>query len=262
MNQKLVLNRIDKSNVTKLNHPTFNKLASQFIILLCLFALTSSFMYIQFLIHGSKFDVSVASSGKNINEFKFDTKTVGNQSSFKKYSSINVVNIRNFTNILSNKTRQSVIVNIALQSEVKSNITCDNDESCITWRQKLLPKIDCIKTHCGLYFYYHMRKAAGTTITQVLQLNSIRLKTVKLLPAEGLPLDHRFLNQNGIITHVSFRNPVDRIISLYWYEHVLYYHKVQKKPGKASTLRAWVNHWSDSNPWVRYIDISNYTLLI
>lgn len=214
---------------------SFNRTAQQFTLLLCIFALTSTLLLFHSVVY-------------NVIEAPLVTKDI---IEFKKAPDVPLI---------SENTYQHPTWNL--------NISCDLDQHCSEWKRKLMTKLECIKDHCGLYFYYHMRKAAGTTITQILQLNSARLNTVKFLPAEGLPLDHRFLNQQGIITHVSFRDPVDRIISLYWYEHVLYYHQVQKKPGKASNLRTWVNHWRDSSLWKQnytrinpatvYIDIENY----
>lgn len=122
---------------------------------------------------------------------------------------------------------------------------------------------------------------------------------VPLYETEGLTLDWRFLtfpvlkpivptqntNSGGggqstlasfaqqaagasLLSVVTLRDPIDRILSLYWYEHVGWFDGIQKKTEKCATLKNWVSYWSDgsatktkfqtSNPYNVYVEISNY----
>jgi hypothetical protein len=148
---------------------------------------------------------------------------------------------------------------------------CEISESCSRWLTKMRRSLNCIYKACAILYHYHVRKAGGTTVRQYLMSIGSRMH-INYLETEGLSLDYRFLNKDSIVTFTSFRHPIDRIISLYWYEHVLYYHKIQKKPGKASSMLTWVNHWKDSNPWKQsfnanntnnlYIEVENYYVKI
>lgn len=145
--------------------------------------------------------------------------------------------------------------------------SCETDVKCNSWRIQYTKKLLCLYRSCGAVFVYHIRKAAGTTIRKVLSYYSLMNKW-PVLESEGLTLDHRFLDQPGIISIVSFRDPVDRIISLYWYEHVLYFSKDDGNETKASSLHTWIDHWKDSSTWKKnftkyhpgsvYIEVENY----
>ena len=145
--------------------------------------------------------------------------------------------------------------------------TCDTDLSCKQWHQKLLNKLLCLSHSCGLIYLYHVRKAAGTNLRYRLTMASPQQR-VQFLESEGLNVYKPFLNMPGLLSTISFRDPIERIISLYWYEHVVYYYKVQKTPGKASNLLTWVNTWRDSsafkqdfihkNPGNVYVEVENY----
>lgn len=149
----------------------------------------------------------------------------------------------------------------------RGTISCTHDSSCRKWMDIYVKKLLCLYRSCGTVFIYHIRKAAGTTIRQVLQYYGAANKW-SLLESEGKVLDHRFLDQPGITALISIRDPIDRIISLYWYEHVQYYCKVKTNETKASSLQAWVNHWRDSSKWKKnfthyypgsiYVEVENY----
>ena len=144
---------------------------------------------------------------------------------------------------------------------------CDEDYNCVLWKIILEQKLRCFGVKKCIMYLYHMRKTAGTLIRLLLMMLTRRAK-VTFLESEGQVLNPDFLNQYGILSTVSLRHPVDRIISLYWYEHVTYYYKVQKKPGKSSNLRTWVMHWRDNSTWKQnltsrypgnvYIEVENY----
>ena len=72
----------------------------------------------------------------------------------------------------------------------------------------------------------------------------------------------------SLLSVITLRDPIDRILSLYWYEHVGWFDGIQKKPEKCATLKDWIAYWQDgsvsktkfqaSNPYNVYVEISNY----
>lgn len=144
---------------------------------------------------------------------------------------------------------------------------CSNDTKCTQWKTNLENKLMCMFKSCGAIFHYHVRKAAGTSIRRYLQTLSYRFSLTNI-ETEGIAIDHHVFRQQGIMSFISLRDPVERIISLFWYEHVLYYLNVEKKPWKASNLWTWVETWRDGHPWKQnftdhnprnvYMEIENY----
>lgn len=67
---------------------------------------------------------------------------------------------------------------------------------------------------------------------------------------------------------MSSRDPIARIKSLYWYEHVEWYYKIVKKSASVRSYETWVEAWLDGSSWkndfVRnnpgnnYMEIDNY----
>jgi hypothetical protein len=49
------------------------------------------------------------------------------------------------------------------------------------------------------------------------------------------------------ITVVTLRHPVDRAISLYWYEHVGYWDGLRKNTKRVATLAQWLKTWEDNS---------------
>ena len=119
----------------------------------------------------------------------------------------------------------------------------------------------------SILYLYHMRKTAGT-LTRKLMLFLSKILQIQYLEAEGQIVNTNFLGQYGILSVISLRHPVERVISLYWYEHVLYYLSLHKKRGKASNMRAWVMNWKDNSTWKQnytsrypgnvYVEVENY----
>ncbi len=102
---------------------------------------------------------------------------------------------------------------------------------------------------------------------EVLSLASERWR-VPLFETEGLTLDARFLAyrskgsndvsraestladfaaESALLSVILLRHPVDRILSLYWYEHVGWFDGIQKRPEKCAPLRSWIDYWRDSS---------------
>jgi hypothetical protein len=112
-----------------------------------------------------------------------------------------------------------------------------------------------------------MRKAAGTTIQEVLSSSASDYHT-KYMETEGIFLNQEFLSVPGFLTVCTMREPINRIISLYWYEHVGWYNGILKQPEKCKTLREWVSAWRDGSVWKKafmaanpntnYVEIENY----
>ena len=145
------------------------------------------------------------------------------------------------------------------------------------WSQGLIHKLACLRKGCGGIFLYHVRKAAGTSVRDVLEQVCKRWH-VSLFETEGLSLDESFLSYGGssergpgsgaLLSVMTLRDPVQRVISMYWYEHVGWWDGVQKKTDKCYTLADWVAAWRDNSEWKRsfmrknprsvYVEIENY----
>ena len=135
------------------------------------------------------------------------------------------------------------------------------------WPQQLIAKLQCLHSG-GLegVFLYHMRKAAGTTIRNILTDASSRWQ-MPFFETEGPTLNSLFLNEN-FLTVTSLRDPIERIQSLYWYEHVGWFHGVKKETEKCKSFKVWVDAWRDGSKWKTefitenpssvYVEIENY----
>ena len=64
------------------------------------------------------------------------------------------------------------------------------------WLNKVKDKINCIKRGYGDIFMYHMRKAAGTTLRELLTIQS-KKNNVLFLELEGLTLPPQYLLSNN-----------------------------------------------------------------
>ena len=116
-------------------------------------------------------------------------------------------------------------------------------------------------------FFYHARKAGGTSVERSLKLLGARYG-FDLLITEGITLDHRFLDLPRSLSVISLRHPIDRIVSLYWYEHVMWWFGPGKNPSKCRNFEEWVNAWRDgtlwkerillANPDTVYVEVENY----
>ena len=135
------------------------------------------------------------------------------------------------------------------------------------WWRRLVSKRECLCVgRAGLYLY-HTRKAAGTSLREVLT-RAARKYRVRMWETEGLSVDARFLAMKSAVTVVSVRHPVDRALSLYWYEHVGWWDGVKKDHSKLRTLSEWIDEWQDGSPWKRnfaeknpknvYVEVQNY----
>lgn len=171
------------------------------------------------------------------------------------------------------------------------------DPDFYTWQESLIRKLHCyMKSNSNIAFYhYHARKAAGTTLRDVVKMSLLYAKTISSarssaqsfrlrsmqsknykLPSiidgyyetEGLVLNPELLQQRDLFTITSLREPISRILSLYWYEHVGWFEGVLRQGERCKTLSQWVEYWRDNsefkhefhmkNPGNNYIDIENY----
>ena len=127
----------------------------------------------------------------------------------------------------------------------------------------------CVQNRHGALYLYHARKAAGTSLRERLQA-SARAHRVELLETEGVTLDERFLELDGVVSATTLRDPVERAVSMYWYEHVGWWDGIQHDPSKLKTLHDWVETWRDGSEWKRsfvakrenrrsvYVEVENY----
>lgn len=135
------------------------------------------------------------------------------------------------------------------------------------WTSRFLGPSLCEFYHRRNIFHLHMRKAAGTTIRNYLQ--GIATKSNRrYIESEGTSISAQFNYLEGITTVVSLRHPIDRIFSMYWYEHVAWWSEIKKDMSKCSTMKNWVEAWRDGSKWKSefmkrnpsstYVEIENY----
>lgn len=154
----------------------------------------------------------------------------------------------------------------------KRNIAAEGQTAA--WAEGLKRKLSCLRGGQGGVFLYHVRKAAGTTIRDVLEQSCGRWH-VGFYEVEGLTLDANFLNyksgdstSSSLLSVLTLRDPVARAMSMYWYEHVGWWDGIQKKTEKCHSLSEWIAAWRDSSEWKKefmkknpknvYVEIENY----
>eukprot|EP01038_Epipyxis_sp_PR26KG_P004767 gene4767-6687_t len=136
------------------------------------------------------------------------------------------------------------------------------------WYNSLHLKLICTSHfHRSSFYFYHTRKAAGSSIKQIIN-DTARLYHVPWYESEGKVLNEGFLRRNNYLTVTTLRHPIDRIFSLYWYEHVSWFAINRKTPEKVSSMIDWIEAWLDSGSWKKsileknidsvYIEIENY----
>lgn len=165
----------------------------------------------------------------------------------------------------ASRMTQSTQANDSNSAVLNAVQTIDPDFS--KWKSSLQEKLNCKAKRMAIFYYYHARKAAGTSIRDAMKL-SARLSTIAYLETEGVVLDAAILDSPGMISVTSLRDPVSRVLSLYWYEHVGWYSGILKQPQRCKTLRAWVDAWKDGSPFKKnmlaknpknnYVEIENY----
>lgn len=165
----------------------------------------------------------------------------------------------------------STLSETTLATRSFSNMTLDesitNPTMTKQWLNQLSAKIECLRLHTGSVYHYHTRKAAGTSIRDVLTMVSAKW-TVPYYETEGIVLNNGLLDLSGALLVTSLRDPISRILSLYWYEHVGWYDGVLKQTSRCKTMMEWVQSWRDGTIWKNnfmeknpesvYVEIENY----
>jgi hypothetical protein len=132
------------------------------------------------------------------------------------------------------------------------------------WLTEFYAPSQCSENSRRTVYFFHHRKAAGTTLRMYFRI----VHKAKYLESEGVSLPRSFKRQAGIVTVTSLRDPIDRIVSLYWYEHVAWWLDVKKNVSMCLDLPTWLASWSDESPWKisltknfpgnSYVEVSNY----
>ena len=196
----------------------------------------------------------VENVGLNITKNNYDNDKI-TEGNFKKTTSwtSRIINLFKFTTYYSLYNKKSKII--------------IDDDGVKTWSQEIKRKLTCLHARKGSIYFYHVRKAAGSSIKDVLDFAAKRFR-VKLLFTEGKTIDERLLDPNGIFKVISFREPTARITSLFWYEHVSWYATVKKEPNKIFLFSEWFDSWCDGSEWKTtfitknpgnvYVEVENY----
>lgn len=126
----------------------------------------------------------------------------------------------------------------------------------VAWSRRVAHKVRCLERGVGGIYLYHARKAAGTTLREKLGVVA-RRQRVAFWETEGVSIDSRALALRSVVTVVSIRHPVSRVLSLYWYEHVGWWDGIKKDHSKLRSLEGWVDEWRDESNWKRTFQLSN-----
>ena len=125
-----------------------------------------------------------------------------------------------------------------------------------SWHKQLLHKLYCLHQRKGDLFLYHIRKAAGTTLREIMTKYA-KINNVRLYESGGISLNREFLSVKGLLSVITLRHPVHRVLSLYWYEHVAWYATITKDLTKIKTLHEWVSAWKDGSEWKDHFVVAN-----
>lgn len=149
----------------------------------------------------------------------------------------------------------------------KSSHVAATSPELFEWAMRFLGPSLCSHNHHRNIFHLHMRKAAGTTIRNYLQ--SVVAKSRNgYFESEGTSISNQFNPLEGITSVVSLRHPVDRVLSMYWYEHVAWWSEIKRDMSKCSTMKNWLEAWRDGSSWKTkfilgnpgstYVEVENY----
>eukprot|EP01038_Epipyxis_sp_PR26KG_P015316 gene15316-20641_t len=181
-------------------------------------------------------------------------------------------NVKNITEQIAHKYRcdDSLVAAAMNQVGICGERSASDIYEQVTWRwyRQLHFKIICtLQYHRGSFYFYHTRKAAGTFFKQILNVTA-KSNNIQYFESEGKVLNEGFLSRPGFLTITTLRHPIDRIVSLYWYEHVTWFAVTKKTAEKCLTIKEWSQAWLDSGSWKKsmmrnnsdsvYIEIENY----
>eukprot|EP01035_Chromulina_nebulosa_P041098 gene41098-55564_t len=124
------------------------------------------------------------------------------------------------------------------------------------WKEKLYRKLVCLRMKKASIYMYHIRRAAGTTVRDVLHKVALRWGA-RYHETEGPVLNEKFLSLPGLLTITTLRDPVRRVSSLYWSEHVGWFDGILRQPEKCKSYREWVDAWRDDSEWKNEFVASN-----
>jgi hypothetical protein len=91
------------------------------------------------------------------------------------------------------------------------------DFVCPQGTSLLLPHTQIEWNQYKTIFLYHSRKAGGSTLRRLLQ-QVAQKHNVSFITKEGVVLEEEDMHQNQTLFVTSLRDPIDRIISSYWFE--------------------------------------------
>jgi len=172
--------------------------------------------------------------------------------------------------------RESVPTQKIVQKQASKEPISENNQEAASlhedryteeWLAQLTSKLRCLKLKSGGIYLYHTRKAAGTSIRDILSFIASDWH-IPYYETEGVVMKKNLVNHHGLLTVTSLRHPISRILSLYWYEHVGWYDGILKQTNRCKTLQEWTQAWLDGSPWKdkfvaknpysNYVEIENY----
>ncbi len=131
----------------------------------------------------------------------------------------------------------------------KNNIIKHIDLSIISpdssayWLINFIAKLNCLERKKQALFLYHFRKAAGTNLRGIYShITALKHHEIQLYETEGIVLNEKILNTNMIIG-TTLRHPIERIMSLYLYEHLAHCLLIKKSKWACKSFPIWVESW-------------------
>lgn len=201
------------------------------------------------------------------------TSTAAVKSAFDEFSvATEALLLQNYSD--SNYSKQGVPSNHESRSQLSANFEskkksagADISAELKDWTTRFLGPSLCEQQHRRNVFHLHMRKAAGTTVRSFLEGVTQKSRS-NYIESEGVSISRQFRPLEGITTVLSMRHPVERVFSMYWYEHVAWWHDIKKDMSKCSTMKNWIEAWRDGSAWKTefiqknpgstYVEIENY----
>ena len=90
------------------------------------------------------------------------------------------------------------------------------------WKEKLFRKLVCLRMKKASIYMYHVRRAAGTTVRDVLHKVALRWGA-RYHETEGPVLNEKFLSLPGLLTITTLRLDIDQITVLYAIQYNHFY---------------------------------------
>ena len=132
-------------------------------------------------------------------------------------------NVTNGGKLTKNVRKSLKLLEIKGENKIrngKNEVIEVSNSNDLPWKTRITKKIACLRKHQISMYLYHVRKAAGTTLREILEVASNKWNS-NLMETEGISLDSSFLDIPHLLSIISLRHPIQRIVSMYWYVNII-----------------------------------------